>query len=176
MKKPQFNIINNIDSIIRVNHAGEFGAKNIYEGQIKGLGKSNNEIQEMYHQELVHLDYFESLMVTRKVRPTILMPFWEKLGFALGYITGKMGLKEAMICTESVEEVIDRHYEDQVNYLSDNRIESDLKNKILKFQAEEVEHKNLANNYIIIKSFTDNFLSIFIKIICKISISLSKKI
>ena len=101
-----------IDRIIRVDHAGEFGAKRIYEGQLAVLrGKPEAQaIEHMYQQELEHLRTFEKLMVERRVRPSALHPLWNAAGFALGAATALLGPKAAMACTVAVEEVIDQHY------------------------------------------------------------------
>ena len=110
---------NFIEQTIRVNHAGEFGAKRIYEGQIKYLKNDEDleTVKHMYKQELEHLDFFDKELINRDIRPTILMPLWNKLGFALGAITAKMGSKSAMACTVAVEEVIEEHYQLQIEIL-----------------------------------------------------------
>jgi ubiquinone biosynthesis monooxygenase Coq7 len=132
-----------IDRIIRVDHAGEFGARRIYEGQLAVLKNHPDAavIRHMHEQELVHLKTFEKLMVERRVRPTALHPLWNLAGFALGAATAMLGPKAAMACTVAVEEVIDEHYRQQHEQLDDK--ESDLKNTIEKFRAEEVEHRDI---------------------------------
>lgn len=132
-----------IREIIRVNQAGEFGAKRIYEGQLKVL-KNSDKIQHMLEQELEHLKKFDEMMVERRVRPTILNPLWSIGGFALGFITAKMGEKAAMACTAAVEDVIDEHYRCQIDELGDD--EKELKETIAKFREEEIEHKTTAIN------------------------------
>ena len=133
-----------IDRIIRVDHAGEFGAKRIYEGQLAILrGKPEAQaIEHMYQQELEHLRTFEKLMVERRVRPSALHPLWNAAGFALGAATALLGPKAAMACTVAVEEVIDEHYRAQSEKLGAD--EAPLKAKIDKFRAEEIEHKHTA--------------------------------
>jgi ubiquinone biosynthesis monooxygenase Coq7 len=110
-----------IAEIIRVNQAGEYGAKCIYEGQIAALKKFRDPdvevIKHMYEQELEHLEYFNKELVDRKIRPTIMQPIWHFGSYALGYVSGKLGVKAAMACTEAVEEVIEKHYNDQILYL-----------------------------------------------------------
>ena len=135
-----------MDQIIRVNHAGEFGAKRIYEGQLAFL-KDKEAIKNVKHmkdQELEHLSYFENELTKRRIRPTMLAPIWNIAGFALGAITAKMGEKAAYACTVAVEEVIEEHYENQLKNLSDD--ESELKTSIEKFKAEETEHKQISLN------------------------------
>ncbi len=132
-----------IDRIIRVDHAGEFGAKRIYEGQLAVLrGKPEAQaIEHMYAQELEHLKAFEKLMVERRARPSALHPVWNVAGFALGAATALMGPKAAMACTVAVEEVIDQHYRAQSEKLGAD--EASLRAKIDKFRAEELEHRQI---------------------------------
>lgn len=130
-----------VDRVIRVDHAGEYGAKRIYEGQLAVLGQKAEGpvIRHMLEQELKHLDAFEKLMVERRARPSLLFPIWHVAGFALGAATALMGPKAAMACTVAVEEVIDEHYRQQMHELGSN--EPALTEKIEVFRAEEVEHR-----------------------------------
>jgi ubiquinone biosynthesis monooxygenase Coq7 len=131
-----------VDRIIRVDHAGEYGAKRIYEGQLAVLGDKpeGQVIRHMLEQELVHLKAFEKLMVERRARPSVLFPIWHVAGFALGAATALMGPKAAMACTVAVEEVIDEHYREQNARLGET--EPEISTKIAQFRAEEEEHKN----------------------------------
>jgi ubiquinone biosynthesis monooxygenase Coq7 len=131
-----------IDRIIRVDHAGEYGAKRIYEGQLALLrGKPEAAVvRKMYEQELVHLREFERLMVERRARPSALYPIWHVAGFALGAATAFLGPKAAMACTVAVEEVIDEHYREQGEQLGSD--EQPLKQTIEKFRAEELHHRD----------------------------------
>lgn len=133
-----------IARMIRVNHAGEYGAKHIYAGQLSVLGKSascGDTLRHMADQEQEHLDYFADIMVKRRVRPTALMPLWHVAGFALGAATALMGEKVAMACTVAVETVIDDHYAAQEKELGDD--EKELKQAVSKFRAEEQEHRDI---------------------------------
>ena len=129
--------------IVRVDHAGEYGAKRIYEGQIAVMGKGQHGrmLRHMADQELEHLRYFEKQLNARKVRPTALQPFWHVAGFLLGAGTAVLGERAAMACTVAVEQVIEDHYEEQMKHLGPE--EAELKAAILKFQAEEVEHRDI---------------------------------
>jgi ubiquinone biosynthesis monooxygenase Coq7 len=131
-----------IERIIRVDHAGEYGAKRIYEGQLAMLkGKPEAAVvRHMYEQELQHLKEFERLMVERRARPSALYPIWHVAGFALGAATALMGPKAAMACTVAVEEVIDEHYREQAEKLGAD--EKPLQQTIEKFRAEEVQHRD----------------------------------
>lgn len=135
-----------LQRILRVDHAGEYGAKRIYAGQLAVLGKSpsGDIIRHMAEQEERHLKTFDDLLNQRQVRPTILHPIWHVAGFALGAATAAMGEKAAMACTEAVEEVIDEHYAAQSAELGDD--EPELKEKIEEFRAEELEHRDIARD------------------------------
>src|SRR6185312_12388521 len=121
--------------MIRVDHAGEYGAARIYEGQLAVLGRSASApvIRRMAEQEKRHLAAFDSLVVDRRVRPTLLSPLWHAAGFALGAATALLGERAAMACTVAVEEVIDEHYRDQVDRLGET--EPELRNAITEFRA-----------------------------------------
>lgn len=132
-----------IAAMIRVDQAGEFGAQRIYEGQIRVLGKGPRGaiLRHMQEQEQRHLDTFNEILSTRRVRPTILAPFWHAAGFALGAGTALMGEKAAMACTVAVEETIDNHYRQQHDALPED--EAELKATIEEFRQEELEHRDI---------------------------------
>ena len=168
-----------IASMIRVDHAGEFGAKRIYKGQMDILGPDHPSyatIKHMAEQEDEHLEAFEELMMERGVRPTALYPFWNVAGYTLGAVTAIMGEKAAMACTAAVEEVIDEHYQEQRETLSAWNTEPELNKKIEKFQAEEVEHKNIALEHGAEDTPGYKLLSEAIKIGCRSAIWLSKRV
>lgn len=129
-----------LDQMLRVNHAGEYGANRIYEGQLKILGKSKlaPELRHMLEQEQEHLQKFDELLVENKVRPSALMPLWHVGGLALGAGSALLGEKAAMACTVAVEEAIDEHYAEQEQELPNG----ELKKTISKFRAEELEHRD----------------------------------
>ena len=105
-----------IEEFIRVDHAGERGAVKIYEGQLLALNtfvkndKLKKTIEEMKIHEKEHCDYFESEIKKRNIKPTKLLPLWDLIGVGLGFGSTIIGKKAAMLCTASVEEVIDKHY------------------------------------------------------------------
>ena len=131
-----------IERMIRVDHAGEYGARRIYEGQLAVLGRSASgpTISHMHQQELRHLETFEKLITERGVRPTALQPLWHVAGFALGVGTAMLGERAAMACTVAVEEVIDEHYARQAEQLGED--EQALHDTIEEFRAEELEHRD----------------------------------
>jgi len=133
-----------IRRMIRVDHAGEYGAKRIYDGQLAVLGKRACAavIKEMADQERTHLDTFSQLMVTRRVRPTVLMPLWHVAGYALGAATALLGEKAAMACTVAVESVIGEHYAAQEQQLGED--EAALKSTLSTFRADEMAHHDKA--------------------------------
>ena len=137
-----------LEEIIRVDHAGERGATKIYEGQLLALKTIKQDetlkdlIEEMKEQEKVHLEYFKQQLQKRKVKPTYLLPLWDVMGVTLGFGSALFGKKAAMLCTASVEEVINEHYKNQLRKLGND--EKDLKKKIEKFKEDEINHKNIA--------------------------------
>ena len=161
-------------SIIRVNHAGEFGARRIYQGQLDHTKeqKSKDLIKHMKQQEEVHLEYFATELTKRKIRPTALMPIWNIYGYWLGAITARMGSKTAMACTEAVEEVINDHYLEQLSKLDDS--EGELKEKIEKFRQEELEHLDIAQLHDCTNAKGYKLLTGLIKASCKFAIKASK--
>jgi ubiquinone biosynthesis monooxygenase Coq7 len=133
--------------MIRVNQAGEYGARRIYEGQLAVMGRkhpNHDAVKHMHEQELRHLETFDRLVSERRVRPTALQPIWHIAGFALGAATAMMGDRAAMACTVAVEEVIDEHYAKQSERLEEDRNEADLRDTIEEFRAEELEHRDTA--------------------------------
>ncbi|XP_078097055.1 NADPH-dependent 3-demethoxyubiquinone 3-hydroxylase, mitochondrial isoform X1 [Mustelus asterias] len=130
--------------IIRVDHAGEFGANRIYAGQMAVLGKSpvGPVIQQMWDQEKEHLEKFNELIVNHRVRPTLLIPFWNVAGFVLGAGTALLGKEGAMACTVAVEESISQHYNNQIRVLMEEDPEKykELLEVLKKFRDEEMEH------------------------------------
>jgi len=132
-----------VERMIRVDHAGEFGAQRIYAGQVAvlGQGKSGKVLRHMAEQEDKHLAAFETWMVEHGVRPTALHPLWHLAGYALGALTASLGEKAAMACTVAVEEVIDEHYKQQLVDLGKD--EPALRKLITRFRNEEIEHKHI---------------------------------
>ena len=169
-----------LKEFIRVDHAGERGAIKIYEGQLLALNTIIKEeslkkiIEEMKVHEKEHLDFFEKELKTRNIEPTKLLPLWDILGVALGFGSTIMGKKAAMLCTASVEEVIDKHYQNQINQLEID--EKNLKNKIIKFREDEIHHKDIAYEEGATKEGAYFLLDKIIKTGSKIAISISEKI
>mgnify|MGYP001269373786 CR=1 FL=1 len=169
-----------LEEIIRVDHAGERGAIKIYEGQLLALKtiKQDNDlkdkIEKMKDHEKEHLEYFEKEIQRRKIKPTYLLPLWDVMGITLGFSTALLGKKAAMLCTASVEEVIEDHYENQLKKLGND--EMDLKAKIEKFKGDEVDHKNIAYDA---GATNEGVYSVMDKIIrtgSRIAITISEKI
>ena len=169
-----------VEEFIRVDHAGERGAIKIYEGQLLALNtlvKDENlkkTIQEMKSHEKEHCDYFESELKKRNIKPTKLLPLWDLIGVGLGFGSAIIGKKTAMLCTASVEEVIDKHYLNQLNQL--NSDENKLREKIKKFREDEIHHKSIAYEEGATKEGIYFLLDKAIKTGSKIAISISEKI
>lgn len=178
MPKPYFENIDKIHEIIRVNHAGEFGAQVIYQGQLKFTKNLKNKIiiKEMLEQELAHLNYFENEIKNTKSRPTFLLPIWNICGYMLGVVSGVLGIKTAMVVTESIEEVIVQHYQQQIDYLNAHDKDNSLLPKIIQFQQDEAEHIHTAIQNESHSSLFYKPLAKLVKGICYTAITLSKKI
>jgi len=171
---------NKIEEFLRVNHAGERGAIKIYEGQLLALNTFVNDnklkkmIEEMKNHEKEHLDFFNKEIKKRNIKPTKLLPLWDLLGVGLGFGSALMGKKATMLCTASVEEVIDGHYQNQLNQI--NSDEKNLKEKIKKFREDEIHHKNIAYDNGASKEGLYSILDKIIKTGSKVAISISEKI
>ena len=169
-----------LEEFIRVDHAGERGAIKIYEGQLLALNtiyKDNQlkeTIEEMREHEREHCDYFENEIKKREIKPTKFLPLWDLLGVGLGFGTALLGKKAAMLCTASVEEVIDKHYQDQINQIKDD--EKELRDKIIKFREDEIHHKDIAYEKGASKKGFYSILDKIIKTGSKIAINISEKI
>ncbi len=171
---------NKLEEFIRVDHAGERGAIKIYEGQLLALNtlvkneKLKKTIEEMKIHEKEHCNFFESEIKKRNIEPTKLLPLWDLLGIGLGFGSTILGKKAAMLCTASVEEVIDEHYLNQLNQLGQD--ESNLKKKITKFREDEIHHKDIAYEEGATKKGVYFLLDRIIKAGSKIAIKISEKI
>ena len=169
-----------LEEIIRVDHAGERGAIKIYEGQLLALKTIKQDetlkdkIEEMKEQEKEHLEYFEKEIQKRKIKPTYLLPLWDVMSVALGFGSALLGKKATMLCTASVEEVIDEHYQNQLKKLGND--ERDLKKKIEKFKGDEVNHKNIAYESGATNKGLYSIMDRVIKTGSRIAITISEKI
>ena len=169
-----------IEEFIRVDHAGERGAIKIYEGQLLALNtfvkdeELKKTIAEMKEHEREHANYFDQEIRKRGIKPTKFLPLWDLLGVGLGFGSTLLGKKAAMLCTASVEEVIDEHYQNQIDQIESD--EKELKKKIIKFREDELHHKDIAYEK---GASKDGIYSIFDKIVktgSKIAIRVSEKI
>ena len=169
-----------LEEFIRVDHAGERGAIKIYEGQLLALKTimKNEElkakIEEMKVHEEEHAEFFENEIKKRNIKPTKFLPLWDLLGLGLGFGSTILGNKAAMLCTASVEEVIDEHYQNQINKLEDD--EKTLKKKIIKFREDELHHKDIAYENGASKDGLYSILDKVIKTGSRIAITISEKV
>lgn len=166
-----------IASMLRVNQAGEYGAKRIYAGQLAVMGDGTpaaRSIAHMAEQEQRHLAAFDKLLTERGVRPTLLHPIWDIAGFALGAVTAAIGPEAAMACTVAVETEIDRHYSEQLEEIGDS--DPELSAMILDFQADEVEHKATALAQGAERAVAYPLLSAVIRLGCRTAIAVTKRI
>ena len=169
-----------VEEFIRVDHAGERGAIKIYEGQLLAVNtivKDENLkkiIEKMKIHEKEHCAFFEDEIKKRNIKPTKFLPLWDLLGVAIGFSSTILGKKAAMLCTASVEEVIDEHYKNQINQL--NSDEKKLKEKITKFRQDELHHKDIAYEKGATKKGLYGILDKVIKTGSKIAINISEKV
>ena len=169
-----------LEEFIRVDHAGERGAIKIYEGQLLALKTFKKDpellklVEEMREHEQEHSDFFENEIKERNIKPTKFLPLWDLLGVGLGFGSTILGKKAAMLCTASVEEVIDKHYQSQIDQLQDD--EKRLREKIKKFRADELEHKDIAYEHGATKKGFYSLMDKIIKTGSKIAINISEKI
>ena len=174
------NSKNKIEEFIRVDHAGERGAVKIYEGQLLALNtlvKDENlrkTIEDMKIHEKEHYEFFENEIKKRKITPTKFLPLWDLLGIGLGFGSTLLGKKAAMLCTASVEEVIDEHYQNKINQLGPD--EKNLKKKIIKFREDELHHKDIAYDKGATKKGIYSIMDKLIKTGSKVAINISEKI
>jgi ubiquinone biosynthesis monooxygenase Coq7 len=176
---PGISAEQDIEAMIRVDHAGEYGAVRIYEGQLavfdalNRTSKAADAIRAMAQAEQRHLKTFDRLVNERKVRPTALEPMWRIAGFALGAVTALLGEKAAMACTAAVEEVIDEHYASQLNRLSGD---AELKRTVEEFRGDEIAHRDEALAHGAEQAPGYRLLSDAIKSGCRLAIKLSERI
>ena len=169
-----------VEEFIRVDHAGERGAVKIYEGQLLALNTLVKDealkktIEEMKVHEKEHCEFFEKEIKKRNIKPTKFLPLWDLLGVGLGFGSTLLGKKAAMLCTASVEEVIDGHYKDQTYKLGKD--EEELKKKIMKFRQDELDHKDIAYDNGATKKGLFGILDKVIKTSSRIAITISEKI
>ena len=171
---------NRIEEFIRVDHAGERGAVKIYEGQLLALNtlvkdeELKKKIEEMKVHEVEHSQFFENEIKKRNIKPTKFLPLWDLLGVGLGFGSTLLGKKAAMLCTASVEEVIDKHYLNQINQLGPE--EKELKKKITKFRNDELDHKDIAYEEGATKKGFYSIMDKIIKTGSKLAIRISEKV
>lgn len=165
-----------IHRMIRVDHAGEYGAARIYAGQLAILGNSRKAelLHQMRDQEQAHLDSFNAMIAERHVRPTALLPCWHVAGFALGAATAVLGERAAMACTVAVEETIDNHYASQIDRLDES--EGPLRDTLQKFRGEELEHRTIALANGAERAPGYRLLTAVIRIGCRVAIRLSERL
>ncbi len=167
-----------IEEIVRVNHAGEHGATQIYRGQLAIFSENSEfgkEIKEMAEQEEIHKSTFDELIVKEEVKPTIMFPLWNIAGYVLGLGTALLGKKAAMACTVAVEEVIGQHYEEQAEELKKRKIKPQLLKIVKKFREDELEHHDTGIEHQAEITTGYVLLSKTIKQLCYTAIKISKK-
>lgn len=170
-----------VREMVRVDHAGEYGAVQIYRGQLAVFERLPHKarmtalLEEMEAGEQKHLAAFDRLLAERKARPTVLAPFWNAAGFALGAGTALMGEKAAMACTSAVEAVIEKHYQAQVDEL-EGQGEDQLRETFAEFREDELGHHDTAIDEGAEQAPGYRLLKAAITAGCKVAIRVSEKI
>ena len=170
------------ERMIRVDHAGEYGATRIYAGQLAVLGRGGkgDVLRQMQAQEQLHLGTFNAMIADRRVRPTVLLPLWHIAGFALGAMTAAMGERAAMACTVAVEEAIDDHYTAQLGTLEElKQLGSEqpaLRQAVEKFREEELEHRDIGLRQGAEDAPGYRLMSRVIKAGCRAAIAISERV
>ena len=162
--------------MIRVDHAGEYGAARIYAGQLAVLGRRESApvLREMQEQERQHLDRFADMIARRRVRPTALLPLWHVAGFARGAATAVLGERAAMACTVAVEEAIDAHYAEQIAALDDG--EAELRDTLSTFREDELHHRDIGLQHGAEQAPGYRLLSAAIRTGCRLAIRISERV
>jgi 3-demethoxyubiquinol 3-hydroxylase len=162
--------------MVRVDHAGEYGAARIYAGQLAVLRRTESApvLREMQAQEQQHLERFNELIANRRVRPTAMLPLWHLAGYALGAATAILGERAAMACTVAVEEAIDQHYSGQIAALDDS--EEELRGTLKQFRDDELQHRDIGLRYGAEQTPGYRLLSAAIKAGCRVAIRISERI
>jgi 3-demethoxyubiquinol 3-hydroxylase len=167
-----------IARMVRVDHAGEYGATRIYQGQLDVFGRrrSASEIRRMAETENRHLARFEELLYERRVRPTILHPLWSVAGYALGVATALLGERAALACTVAIEDVIDEHYQKQAEFLADADADPELRHTVLSFRDDEIAHRDTALAHGAEDAFGYDLITAAVKTGSRIAIWLSTRL
>ena len=171
-----------LKEMLRVDHAGEYGAVAIYKGQQAVFGKNHKtqeiaaKLSEMEAEEQHHLDAFDALLIEHHVRPTALAPIWNVAGYGLGVATALMGEKAAHACTEAVETVIEKHYAEQIDELEGQDEHKALRDQFIQFREDELHHRDIAIEEGAKEARGYGLLSRVIKAGCHAAIRISEKI
>ncbi len=173
---PRLGLAAAVAPMVRVDHAGEYGAVRIYTGQLAVLGRSRQGplLAHMRAQEEQHLALFAAEVAERRVRPSALLPLWHVAGFALGAVTAALGSRAAMACTVAVEEAIDGHYAGQAAALAG--AEPKLEGLIAHCRAEELQHRDIGLANEAEQAPAYRLLYWAIKSGCLLAIALSKRL
>ena len=149
-----------IARILKVNHAGEFGAIRIYRAQIWVARRRYPELcaflKETLGHEVRHCSLFLGAMPQRHARPCRVMAFWGNGGWVLGFFTALLGRQGVWICTAAVEAAVHRHLQDQLHFLRDR--DPELHALIASIQNEELMHLQHAEERLEARTFRSRLL------------------
>lgn len=168
-------------AMLRVDHAGEYGAVSIYEGQLAVFGRRpghdriRTQLREMASQEQAHLQAFDDILLMERIRPTLMSPIWKAAGFTLGATTALLGEKAAHACTEAVESVIEEHYAQQIEAFRETG-DMDMAERISSFRDDEIAHRDLASDEGARHAPAYPLLSAVIRTGCRLAIRISERL
>ncbi|CAF1016439.1 unnamed protein product [Brachionus calyciflorus] len=169
-----------LDRILRVDHAGEYGANRIYAGQMAVLGKTpvGPTIQHMWDQEKDHLKKFEELIPKYRARPSALLPLWDIGGYALGFGSALLGKEAAMAVTVAVESVITEHYNNQLRDLLEKNPEkhTEILEVIKQFRDDEQAHHDTGLEHEAEKAIFYRPLSEVVKAGCRAAVWVAERV
>lgn len=168
-----------LESMLRVDHAGEVAAVKIYEGQMWVLRGTPEYklIEHMKRGEEEHVATLNKLVADRRARPTALLPVCEAAGFVLGATTALLGKEAAMACTVAVETVIGEHYNDQIRQLlAAGYSEREIAEVFKRHRDEELEHLDTGLKHNAEMAPGYQVLSQVIKAGCNAAIWLAKRV
>ena len=134
------------EKMIKVDHAGENGAVNIYRAQrlVARIRAPSllQQLAEFQQHEEEHRRIFREHLDKIGVRRCVSYHFCCVGGFSLGFVTGLIGPSAIAATTFAVEHVVLRHLEDQLEYL--RHASPEARDCVTRIYEDEREHHDAA--------------------------------
>jgi 3-demethoxyubiquinol 3-hydroxylase len=138
-----------IERILRLDHAGEYGAIRIYSAQLLIARIFYKDIvsklEEMIAHEKEHHKTFSALLLARSMKSFYVLGLWAIGGFLMGLFTALLGRKAIWVCTDAVETTVLDHLEWQLAFLKENDLE--VHAAVLSIITDEQEHQEFGRNH-----------------------------